>query len=199
MRISDPDCKRSGYTLTEVILAMAVMAIAVPLILGLVVAGGESSRQAERETRAVITARTVFEELRRALEGNSEFIETNDLPWGSGEISPAFGGIGGGGSIAGPGSGSEEGSDWLILELDRQGEIVGLADDMKYEERWEGENQDVVGLAAVRGYSQQIENVEISDGEPLSVFRVEVRIESPARAEARNRERLVFVKSDSLR
>ena len=57
----------------------------------------------------------------------------------------------------------------------------------------------MVSLAAVRGYSQEVENAEIVDGVPLQVFRMEVRIESPARAESRDRRRLVFIKSDSLR
>ena len=70
---------------------------------------------------------------------------------------------------------------------------------MEYEDRWQGEGSDVVSLAAVRGYSQEVENAEIVDGVPLQVFRMEVRIESPARAESRDRRRLVFIKSDSLR
>ena len=55
--------KYRGYTLTEVVLAMGVAAVAVPLALGLILAGLEGSRQAERETRSVMTARSVFEEL----------------------------------------------------------------------------------------------------------------------------------------
>jgi type II secretory pathway pseudopilin PulG len=188
-----------GYTLTEVILAMAVMAVAVPLVLGLVVASGESSRQAERETRAVITARSVFEELRRAQEGSSDLIRANELPWGSGPLNTFAAGVGGGGAISGPSGSESGGGEWLILELDRGGEILGLADDMEYEERWDGEDSEVVAIAAVRGYLQEVENVELVAGEPLRVFRVELRIESPARAAARDRESLLFLKTDSLR
>ncbi|MDQ8192042.1 type IV pilus modification PilV family protein [Roseibacillus persicicus] len=194
MKTSFPTFRAAGYTLTEVIIAMAVMAISVPLILGLVVAGSESSRQSERETRGVITARSVFEEIRRALDGNSELIETSDLPWGTDSASNSAGFFGGGGSS------SEEGDDdWLILELDLDGAIIGVASDMEYEERWEGENSDVISLAAVRGYGQEVEDAELVPGVPLNVFRVEVRIESPARALAENRSRLTFIKSDSLK
>ena len=180
-----------GYTLTEVILAMAVMAVSVPLILGLVVAGGEASRQAERETRAVITARTVFEEIRRAREDNSEFIAVTDLPWDENTAETIIEGTGA--SSAGPSD------DWLIFELDGDGDILGIADGMSYDERWTGEGVEVVGLAAVRGYFQEIENVELVEGEPLSVFLIEVRVETPARALAVDRDSSSFIKTDSLR
>lgn len=192
--------QQRGYTLTEVMLAMAVMAITVPLILGLVVAGSESSRQSERETRGVITARSVFEEVRRALDGNSEVIDENDLPWGTGAANTAVAGAFGGSSIPGPSSGSDEGGqEWLMLELDRDGVIIGQASDMKYEDRWEGDNAEVTSLAAVRGYADEVENAELVDGVALNVFRLEVRIENPARAKAEDRQRLSFIKSDSLR
>lgn len=178
---------------------MAVMAIAVPMILGLVVAGGESSRQAERETRAVLTARTVFEEIRRTLDGNSEFIEVADLPWRINAADTSGAGVGGGGAVSGAATTPETGEDWLIFELNRDGEILAQADEMEYEEGWRGSDPAVTALAAVRGYFQEVEDAELVDGEPLQVFRIELRVESPARALARDRERVVFFKSDSLR
>ncbi len=192
---------RAGYNLTEVILAMAVMSVSVPLILGLVVAGGESSRRAEQETRAVMTARSVFEELRHAQEGNSGIIAADEIPWGAGPVNAGVAGIGGGRSIPGPLSGSENSNDdgWLLLELDADGALIDLADEMDYEEGWRGLNERVTSIAAVRGFSQEVEDAEISEGQPLRVFRIEVRIETPARAAARSRERTVFIKSDSLR
>lgn len=93
----------------------------------------------------------------------------------------------------------EEDDGWLILELDKDGRIIGHAADTMYEDAWEGDNVDVASLAAVRGKSQEIENVELAPGVPLNIFRIEVRIESPARAEVENRERIVFIRSDSLR
>ncbi len=184
-----PEKQRFGFTLTEVILAISVMAVALPLILSVVVAGGESSRQAERETRAVMTARSVFEEVRRALNNNSALIARTDLPWGTEAVnSVGTGGVGGASSAA-----AEEGGEWLIFELNRDGEIIGRATDMKYEESWRGENADVTALAAVRGYGEEVE------GPSLTVFRIEVRVESPARAAAQYRDREVFIKTDSLR
>ncbi|MBK1833320.1 type IV pilus modification PilV family protein [Roseibacillus ishigakijimensis] len=194
MRTRANSAAAAGYTLTEVMLALAVVAIAVPLALGLVVAGGESSRRAEVETRAVMTARSVFEEIRRGLEGNSEHFGPDDLPWGTGAANSSAGG-----SIGSGGDDDEEEEDWLLLELNRDGEIVGLAEGMTYEEGWEGQDPAVVSLAAVRGYSQQVPDVEIVDGQSLYVFRIEIRIETPARATVENREREVFIKSDSLR
>lgn len=190
--------KTPGYTLTEVILAMAVVSVSLPLILGLVVAGGESSRRAERETRAVLSARSVFEEVRRAINNNSEFINESDLPWRGGNAVNI--GALSGGSFGSAASGESEGDDeWLLLELDKNGAIIGHADEMEYEDAWEGTDVKVAALAAVRGFFQEVENVEITDGVPLNVFRVEVRIESPAQAESDVREQVVFIQSNSLR
>lgn len=170
---------------------MAVMAVSVPLILGLVVAGGEASRQAERETRGVMTARTVFEEIRRAQNGNSAFIDEVDLPWAENTEESMMDGTA---SASG-----DEADEWLIFELNVDGDILRKSDDMEYDGRWSGEGVEVVSLAAVRGYFQEVEDVELADGEPLNVFLVEVRVETPARAEAKNRTRLTFVRSDSLK
>lgn len=175
---------------------MSVVAVAVPLILGLVVAGGESSRQAELETRAVITARNVFEELRRVQNGSGDFIEVEDLPWAEGAAESLIEGVAGGGAASGSGV---EDADWLIFDLNADGEILGKTEAMEYEGRWEGEGNEVVGLAAVRGYLQELEGVELTGGESLSVFLVEVRVETPARAEAKNRKSFSFVKNDSLK
>lgn len=195
MKILSPVQSKRGYTLTEVILAMSVVAVAVPMILGLVVAGGESSRKAERETRAVITARSVFEELSLASRGNSEFISELDLPWSEAEVNAGQEGGGGGGTI---GDSSDE-DDWLLLELNRDGDILGVATGMEYEGRWEGEGLDVTGIAAVRGYLEEVEGVVLTDGELLTVFRVEVRVEAPARAELKDRDSFSFLKTESLR
>jgi len=194
-----PNSHQKGSTLTEVMLAMAVVAITVPLTLGLVLAGGEGSRLAEQETRAVMTSRSVFEELRRAQNNNSAFIDVADLPWGTGNLLNVTGGLAGGGSIGGNLDTRTGDAEWLILELNKEGEIIGLASDMLYDDRWDGRNNEVTALAAVRGYSQEIEDVEVVAGEPLMVFRIEVRVETPARAEAEDRRRTVFIKSDSLR
>lgn len=176
---------------------MSVVAVAVPLVLGLVVAGGESSRKAELETRAVITARSIFEEVRLAGASNSELIEELDLPWSEEEVAAGQEGIGGGGAV-GSGNASDE-DDWLLLELNRDGEIIGIAREMEYEGRWVGDDVEVTGIAAVRGYLEEVEGVELTAGELLTVFRVEVRIEAPARAEAKDRDSFSFLKTESLR
>lgn len=161
---------------------MAVMAVTIPIVLGLVVAGGESSRQAERETRAVMTARSVFEELRRAEDGTSEILQRADLPWVDADPNDA-----------------SAGEAWLIFEVSREGRLLNLARNMEYEGAWTGQGTDVITIAAVRGLPTVMEGAFLPDGSPLSVFQLEVRVESPARAVARDRGREIFYKSQQLR
>lgn len=171
-----------GYTLSEVIIAMAVVAIVIPLVLGLVVAGGEGSRKAERETRAVMTARSVFEETRLALTGNSDLIARDDLPWVN---------------LLDEDSQSTEPSDWLFFELNQEGRILARAQDMTYEDGWRGDTSEVVAFAAIRGQSVQIENTGDGDGMPMQAFQLELRVEDPARGRAEARDRNVFIKTES--
>jgi hypothetical protein len=163
-------------------LAMAVMAVTIPLVLALVVAGGESSREAERETRSVMTARSVFEEVRRARVGNSDLVEEGELPWGEGEAGPSFSG---------------EESEWLTFELDREGRLLGVADGVDYEEGLSGDSPEVTAFAAIRGRMAVLEGTTDAEGEPLELFQLELRIESPARGVARARERNLFIKTDA--
>ncbi|MEM9080100.1 MAG: hypothetical protein AAGC74_05345 [Verrucomicrobiota bacterium] len=183
----------SGYTLTEVVIAVGVVAISSPLILALVVSGGETSRLAEEETRAVFAARTVYEEMRRAQEDKSEFLSSDDFPWTVGQSSASqFGGSNLGGA--------EDEDRWLIFEMNRDGEILRLSDDMGYEDRFVGEDLEVTSIAAVRGYGAQLEELTYGSGSGgLEVLRIEVRIESPARAPQERRKREVFVKNFSSR
>jgi len=171
-----------GYTLTEVMIAMAVMAVTIPIALGLVIAGGESSRQSERTTRAVMTARSVFEELRRASNGSSAILKEADLPWS--EVSSEN--IG-------------ESEDWLIFEVDSEGRILGVADEMEYGEGWSGDGSEVTTIAAVRGMATDLEGVQRADGETLTTLQLELRVESPARAQAAHRKQKIYYKTDSGR
>lgn len=161
---------------------MAVMSVTIPIVLGLVVAGGESSRQAERETRAVMTARSVFEELRRAENGSSELLQRADLPWVGTDPND-------------PGAGEA----WLIFEVSSEGRLLSLASDMEYEGSWTGPSSEVTTIAAVRGLPTVMEGAFLPDGSPLSVFQLEVRVESPARAIARDRQREIFYRSQQPR
>lgn len=178
-----------GYSLSEVMIAVGVVAISVPLVLALVVAGGESSQLAERETRSVFTSRTIFEEVALAQEGNSDVIELEDLPWD----------LPGEGDDTGLPLGRSGSSEWLMLELDNEGALLEANSDLNYDDAWSGTNPEVRGLAALRGYRAEIEESSQQGSEPLEVFQLELRIEYPARAAAEDRERSVFVKVDSSR
>lgn len=179
----------SGYSLTEVIIAVGVVAISVPLVLALVVAGSESSQLAERETRAVFTARAIFEEVALAQEGESLVIAAEELPWvASGEADAT-------GLPVGK-SGAEE---WLILELDSEGDVLASNPELDYQEAWTGATSEVRGLAAIRGYRVVVEEADFSGADALEVFQVELRVEYPARAKAGDRRGSSFIKVNSAR
>lgn len=182
--------RKAGFTLTEVMLTLAVMAVVLPVLFGLVAAGNFTGLRAERKTRAIYSAEVVFEEIRRALNGNGSVIMSDDLPWGQAVVSSD------GTGFTNPGDGGGE-DGWLILRLDSDGRILGVAD-MRYEEGLRETPQPgerpVAGIAAIRGSSFQLENAEFVEGEPMSLANIEVRIEYPAQAAVGNRQSEVFFK-----
>jgi hypothetical protein len=68
---------------------------------------------------------------------------------------------------------------------------------MNYEEGWSGDSPEVTAFAAIRGRMAALEGTRDAEGEPLEVFQLELRIESPAQAVARARDRNVFIKTDA--
>jgi type II secretory pathway pseudopilin PulG len=66
---------RKGASLIEVMIAMGVLAVAVPLVLGAMAQTGGSNLAAQAETRSAWITRACFEELQCAMRGQSQYVQ----------------------------------------------------------------------------------------------------------------------------
>lgn len=64
---------QSGSSLIEVVIAVGVMAVAVPLVFGALAESGKSGMSAEAETRSAWMIPICMEEIRASREGRSEY------------------------------------------------------------------------------------------------------------------------------
>lgn len=64
-----------GSSLIEVMIAMGVLAVAVPLVLGTMVQTGGSNLSAQAETRSSWIVQSCFEELQYAMRGQSQYLD----------------------------------------------------------------------------------------------------------------------------
>ena len=58
-----------GFSLMEVVISVAVIAIIIPIVMALTVAGGEGSSEAADETRSILIVQSVLQEIERASNG----------------------------------------------------------------------------------------------------------------------------------
>jgi hypothetical protein len=80
---------RSGATLIEVVIAVGVLAVAVPLVFGALAEAGESGMSAEAETRCTWMVPACMEEIRASRDGRPQFF----TPTLTGEAFPAAGDV----------------------------------------------------------------------------------------------------------
>ena len=148
----------------EVVISVGVLAVVVPVVLAMIIAGGESSRIAGDETRAALIARSVVQEIRAAREGRGLVLE-DKLDW------PKF----------------PAGAERLVLAVDGDGEIVT---ELGAEEYQSGErDQELRYLVSAKGELHRPDG--LPESEVLS--RVEVSVETPPAARAEDRRKFVFV------
>lgn len=162
---------RAGFTLMEVVISVGVLAVAVPVVLAMVVAGGESSRIADDETRAVLVARSVVEEIRAAREGEGRVLRRK-LDW------PKF-----------PATG-----DRLVLMVDGEGVLVRELEADRYAsgERG-GEARFLVSVKGVAAGPDRPDQNSPGGSTIEELSRVEVSVETPPVAAVKNRRKFVFV------
>ncbi|MEO5713163.1 MAG: hypothetical protein ABIT37_06715 [Luteolibacter sp.] len=67
---------QSGSSLIEVVIAVGVMAVAVPLVFGALAESGKSGMSAEAETRSAWMIPICMDEIRASREGHSEYFTT---------------------------------------------------------------------------------------------------------------------------
>jgi hypothetical protein len=148
----------------EVVISVGVLAVVVPVVLAMIIAGGESSRIAGDETRAALIARSVVEEIRAARDGGGLVLK-DPLAW------PKF----------------PAGAERLVLAVDADGKIVTELGAEEYES---GERDgELRYLVSAKGEWHRPDG--LPDSEVLS--RVEVSVETPPAAKAEDRRKFVFV------
>lgn len=156
--------ERHGFTLMEVVISVGVLAVVVPVVLAMVIAGGESSRVASDETQASLIARSVADEIRAARDGEGRILK-GELEW------PKF-----------PTNG-----DRVVFAVARGGELVKELGAGGYAT---GEKDgEVRYLVSAMGVEHQPENLPDSEG----LSRVEISVETPPAAKVEDRRKFVFV------
>lgn len=75
---------QSGSSLIEVVIAVGVMAVAVPLVFGALAESGKSGMSAEAETRSAWMIPICLDEIRASREGRSEYF----TPTTAGQVFP---------------------------------------------------------------------------------------------------------------
>src|SRR5690606_30281475 len=87
-------CGSKGASLVEAVLAVGVLALAVPLVFAAMAESGESVLAAQAETRSSWIVSACLEELHLARNGQSihlpEMIPSEDFPSGGGVVALAF-------------------------------------------------------------------------------------------------------------
>jgi hypothetical protein len=90
---------KKGASLVEAIIAVGVLAVAVPLVFATMAESGESGLSAQAETRSSWIVPACMEELQLAMKGTSmhigELTPTKDFPAAGGIVALAFAGEGG--------------------------------------------------------------------------------------------------------
>jgi len=91
MRIFRPVTKSGsrGATLIEAVIAVGVLAVAIPLVFGSLVEGGRSGASSQAETRSTWMIPTCMDEIRASREGKPQFF----APTKVGEVFPPSGDV----------------------------------------------------------------------------------------------------------
>jgi len=153
-----------GFSLMEVVIAVGVLAVAIPVIMAMMVSGLRSSRVATDETQAALIARSVMQEIRSARQGTGGLVE-GTLAW------PEF-----------PGGG-----DRLVFSVDAGGRLLERMEDGAYATGVR--EPDVQYLVSAAGTPHRLEGG--ADLEVLS--KVVVSVETPPGARAEDRRKFEFV------
>ena len=81
--------EKSGSTLIEVVIAVGVMAVAVPLVFGALAESGKSGMSARAETRSTWIVPLCIDEIRASREGRSEYFAATT----TGQVFPPTGDV----------------------------------------------------------------------------------------------------------
>ena len=153
-----------GATLVEAILAMGVLAVAVPLVFGAIAEAGKSGQSAKAETRAPWIVRACMEEIQASRDGCPQFFEVTKV----GQPFPPN-------------------DEVWALAFSSDGKLVGKLPKSLYEQGSKEMDGKALRYIAVLSATPQAMNTSSN-----AMLISQVAIEYPAVAPARKRAKLEF-------
>ena len=151
----------SGATLIEAIIAMGVLAVAVPLVLGTIAEGGKSGMSAEAETRSTWMVSACISEINASRVGQSQFFSATMI----GQPFPPAG-------------------DVWALAFSPEGKLIGRLSKSQHDKGVKELDREPVRFIAVLSASTQ---ATTSGSVPLLKTRVSIQYPSALPAERRSK------------
>jgi type II secretory pathway pseudopilin PulG len=159
-----------GTTLTEALIAVGVLAVAVPLVFGSLAEAGRSAAAAEAETRSTWIVDACMEEIRASRDGKPRFFTATQ----TGESFPT------------------DGEAWA-LGFSGDGSLVGKVQGGDYENGLkELDGKNVRYLASMRATRQTSTSTTGANSAASDLLLVRITLEHPAAAPAAKRTKLDF-------
>ena len=156
--------RQRGSSLIEAVIAMGVLAVAIPLVFGAIAESGRSNISSEAETRSTWIVPTCLEEIQASRDGMSKyFIATK-----TGETFPATGDV------------------WALV-FSPEGKVVGKIDKSTYDKG----AREMGGKAISYIASLSATKPTTTTTSPV-ILNVLVRLEYPAGAPATKRQKIDF-------
>ena len=156
--------KSRGSSLIEVVIAVGVMAVAVPLVFGALAESGKSGMSSEAETRSTWMVPLCMDEIRASREGRSEFF----TPTLTGQTFPP-------------------GGDVWVLAFSQDGKPVGKVSKALYDKGAKELNGEKIYYLT----SMSSSALATQTGSP-TMLRAKITMEYPAGAPAAKRQKLDF-------
>jgi type II secretory pathway pseudopilin PulG len=159
-----PKAKRSGATLIEAVIAVGVLAVAIPLVFGTIAESGKSSMSAQAETRSTWMVPVCMEEIQASRDGKPRYFS----PTVAGEAFPPAGQV------------------WA-LAFNQEGRPIGKLTATQYEKGVKTlDGKPVRYMATMAAVKVPLETGK------LPMLRVDVFIEYPSASPAKKRQKLAF-------
>lgn len=155
---------RRGSTLVEAVIAVGVLAVAIPMVFGALAKSGKSGMAAQAETRSTWMIPACMDEIRASREGCPRYFTTT----ATGEIFPPAG-------------------DVWALAFSAEGKVIGTLSKSLYDSGTRTLNgQSVRYIAAMSA----VKETSTSGANPM--LRVDITLEYPAVQKSAKREKLDF-------
>lgn len=153
-----------GATLIEAVIAIGVLAVAIPMVFGTIAEAGKSGMATEAETRSVWIVPACMEEVRASREGRSQYF----APTTAGQVFPTSGQV------------------WA-LAFSEEGRPLGKLAKSAYDAGVKELNGSRVGYIATMTSTQAPVKVGTTP-----MLRLHIAVEYPATAKAARRSKLDF-------